>query len=58
MSLLCEMTDQAYDLVLTQLAGSYEFIIRDDRSGIQLRIKAIGSMLWQTGLLGIHQARI
>ena len=35
---------QMYDLVLTQLAENYEFVIKDDGSGLQLKMKVIGIM--------------
>lgn len=38
------MTGPAYKQVFIQLAGAYEFVMRNDRLGIQLRIKAIGAM--------------
>ena len=38
------MTGQTYDRVLTKLAGSYEFVIRDDGLGVQPRIKVIDAM--------------
>lgn len=57
MSLLYEMMGQVYDWVLTQMAGSYKFVIRDDKLGVQRRMKAIDAMPWQISLLGIHRAR-
>ena len=39
------MKSKTYNQVLTQLVESYEFLIRDDGLGRQLRIKAIGAML-------------
>lgn len=45
------MTGQAYSQVLIQLARDYEFVIRDNRLSVQLKIKAMGAMLsrlnWQ-----------
>ena len=39
------MTGQAYSQVLIQLARDYEFVIRDNRLSVQLKIKAMGAML-------------
>ena len=39
------MTGQTYDQIPTQFARSYEFIMRNDGLGIQLRIQVIGAML-------------
>ena len=33
-----------YDRVFTQLARSYEFVIKDDGLGVQLKMKAINIM--------------
>lgn len=44
MSLPWKMTDQVYDYVLIQLVGSDEFGIKDDRSSVWLKMKAIGAM--------------
>lgn len=38
------MMGQAYDQVLTELAKSYKFIMRDVGSGVRLRMKAIDTM--------------
>ena len=43
-SLSWDMGGPAYDQVLTQLAEDYEFIIRDNKLSIWLKIKAIARM--------------
>ena len=52
------MTDKVYDQVFTQLIRDYKFVIKNGRSNIQLRMKVISVMSWQTGLMGICQAKI
>ena len=42
---------------LPKIARGYEFVIRDDNSVIQLRMKVIDVMSWRTGLMGICQAK-
>ena len=39
------MTGQAYERVLTQLAESCEFVMRDAGLGVRVRIKSIGIMV-------------
>ena len=38
------MTSLVYDQVLTQKVRGYEFVIRDDRSDVRLRMKAINAI--------------
>ena len=47
MSLPLEMTGQAYDQVLTQLAKGYEFVIKDDGLSIQLRMRTIDAIFFR-----------
>ena len=35
---------QMYDLVLTQLAENYKFVIKDDGLGLRLKMKVISIM--------------
>ena len=39
------MMGQVYDQVLTQLAESYKFVMRDDGLGVQLKMKTIDIIL-------------
>ena len=48
------MIDQAYNQVVTELTRDYEFVIRGDGLGIQLKIKPIYAILWRTGLTGVY----
>lgn len=57
MSWSWERTGQAYGLVLTPIAGGYEFYMRDNRFVVRLKIKAISAMFRRTGLTNIHQAK-
>lgn len=43
------MTGHVYNQIFTQLARNYEFVTRDESSGIRLRMKAIGAMNWRIG---------
>ena len=38
------MTDQVYDQLLTQLTRGYEFVMKDDRLDVQMRIKTIDTI--------------
>ena len=52
------MIDRVYDQVFIQLIRDYKFVIKNSRSNIQLKMKVISIMSWQTGLTGICQAKI
>ena len=38
------MTAKAYNQILTQLVRGYKFVMKDNWSVIQLRVKTIGAM--------------
>lgn len=42
---------------LPKIARGYELVIRDDKSVIQLRMRAIDVMPWRTGLMDIYQVK-
>ena len=56
MSLSKEIISQKYDWVLFQLARGYQFVMIDDRLGVQLKIKSIEIMLSQISLISLGQA--
>ena len=45
MNLSQEIIGHAYNQVLTQLLTSYEFVLRDNESSVQLRMKTISAIL-------------
>ena len=46
-----------YNQVLIELLGDYKFFMKDDELGLQLRMKAISVIFWQTGLTDICRGR-
>ena len=46
------MTSQAIDQILTELMKSVEFVMKDDRSDVRLRIKPIGTITLENLVTG------
>lgn len=57
MSWSWQMTSQTYDWILTQLVGGFEFVMRDDGSGICLKMRTIGAISERIDLIDIYWAK-